>query len=190
MKENSPLLGRTRNFRREQPFPQKPNERADQKDRTNDDNGSCRQGTTSQPEVKLANKGTSKLLTAECIQNRSETFVIPDNDWQDFRSETSLVDTIFGRRGSIVRSEHSIVQPEEKFNYTMTETRKEHRSLAIASSKRTSEELSVHVELLQESSTEVSTALQHVEHGKFFLMTTFYVGNLLLEEGNKLFELD
>ena len=51
--------------------PTEAGERADWKVRTNYDNGSCRQGATSQPEVKVANKGTSKLLIAECIQKWS-----------------------------------------------------------------------------------------------------------------------
>ena len=37
-------------------FPTEADERADRKDRSNDDNGVCRQGSTSQPEVKVANK--------------------------------------------------------------------------------------------------------------------------------------
>ena len=41
-------------------------EQADRKVRSNDDNGARRHGATSQPEGKVANKGTSKLLTAEC----------------------------------------------------------------------------------------------------------------------------
>ena len=67
----------------------------------------------------------------------------------------------------------------------MTEMRQEHRRLAFASSKQTLEELSVQFELLKDSTTEGNTVLQHVEHGKLFRMATFYVGNLLLEEGNK-----
>ena len=39
-------------------------------------NGPCRQGATSQPKVKVANKKTSKLLTTEFIQNWSETIVV------------------------------------------------------------------------------------------------------------------
>ena len=87
-------------------------------------------------------------------------------------------------------SEHSTVQTEEKVGYTMTETRKEHRSSAFASSKQTSEELRVQFELLQESTTEYSATLQHVEQRELLRMTTFYVGNLLLEEENKCFEMD
>ena len=37
----------------------------DQKDRTKGNNGAGRQGATSQPEVNVAIKGTSELLTAE-----------------------------------------------------------------------------------------------------------------------------
>ena len=85
--------------------------------------------------------------------------------------------------------EHSIAQAEVNLNYTMTEMMQEHRSIAFASSEQTSEEFSLHFELLQDSTTEGSTALQHVEHRKLFRMT-FYVGNILLEEGNKSFELD
>ena len=67
--------------------------------------------------------------------------------------------------------------------------RQEYRRLPFASSKQTSEELSVQVELLQESA-EVSIVLQHVQHGKMFPVTMLYVGNLLPEEGNKWFNLD
>ena len=42
--------------------------------------------------------------------------------------------------------------------------RQEHRSLAFASSKQASQEMSVQFELLQESA-EISTVLQHVKHG-------------------------
>ena len=59
--------------------------------RTKADNGACRQGAKSQ-EVKAANKVTSKLLRAECIQNWSETIIV-EKCRQDFRSETPLVDT-------------------------------------------------------------------------------------------------
>ena len=38
-----------------------------------------------------ANRGTSKNLIAERMWNWPETFVV-DNGWQDFRSETLLVD--------------------------------------------------------------------------------------------------
>ena len=51
-------------------------EQADRNDRTKAENRACRQGATSQPDVNLVNKGTSKLLTAECIQNWLETFVV------------------------------------------------------------------------------------------------------------------
>ena len=69
----------------------KADEQADRKDRTKAENRACRQGAPSQPDVKVANKGTSKFLTAECIQNWSETFVVEDCR-QDVRSETLLVD--------------------------------------------------------------------------------------------------
>ena len=131
-------------------------------------------------------KGTSKLLTAECIQNWSETVVVADNCRQDFYSGSLLflVDTkqFSEEEIHLVRSEQSIVQTEVNLNYTMTETRTEHRSLALASSKQTWDELSVQFELMQESTKEDTTALQHVEHGKFFRMTMFHVGTLFLEE--------
>ena len=99
-----------------------------------------RQGATSQPDVKVANKGTSKLLTAECIQNWSETIVV-DDGWQDVRSETLLVDTkqVLEEEINLVMSEHSVVQAEVNLNYTMTETRKEHRSLKFALCKQSSQ---------------------------------------------------
>ena len=90
----------------------------------------------------------------------------------------------------LVLTEHSIVQTDENLNYTMTETRKENRSLAFASSMQNPVELSVQFQLLQESTTEGTTALQLVEHEKRFPMTTFYVGYQHLEEGNKGFQLD
>ena len=64
--------------------------------------GACRQGATSQPEVKLANKGTSKLHTAESIQSWSETLVL-DNGRQDFRSENYFLPG--GCRTSFARNE-------------------------------------------------------------------------------------
>ena len=126
----------------------------------------------------------------ECIQNRSETVVV-ENFRQDFRSENLLVDAtqVFEEEIHLVMCEHSIVQTEVNLNYTITGTKKEHRSLAFATSKQTSEELGVQVELLQESAT-VSTVLQHVQQGKLFRETRFYASNLLLEEGNKCFKLD
>ena len=85
----------------------------DWKDRTKADNGACRQGATSQPEVRVANKGTSKLLTAECIQNWSETFVV-DNGRQYFCSDTLLVDTkqVLKEEIHLFMSELSIMQTE------------------------------------------------------------------------------
>ena len=44
-------------------------EQADWNDRTKTENRACRQGATSQPDMKVANNGTSKYLTAECVQN-------------------------------------------------------------------------------------------------------------------------
>ena len=95
--------------------PTEADERAGWKDRSNYDNGSCRQGETSQPEMKIANKGTSKLPTAECIQNWSETIVV-ENCRQDFRSETLLVYTkqFLEKEIHFVRSELSIVQTKGK----------------------------------------------------------------------------
>ena len=164
-------------------------EQADQKDRSKADNEACRQGATSQPEVKVANKGTLKVLTAECIQNWSETFVV-DNGRQDFCSESSFVDTkqVLEEETDLVMSEHSIVQTGENLNYTSTETRKGHRSLTFASSKQTLEESSVKFERLQESA-EVTSVLQHVQQLKLFRVKTFYDSTLLPEEGNKCFEL-
>ena len=86
-------------------------------------------------------------------------------------------------------SEHSVVKTEMNLNYTMMETKKEHRNSAFASSKQTLEELSVQIELLQEV-VEVSTALQQVEQLNLFLLTPFFAGILLLEERNKCIELD
>ena len=87
----------------------------DQKDRTKGNNGAGRLGATSQPEVNVAIKGTSKLLTAEWIQIWSETFVVADNGRQDFRSETVLVDTkqFLEEEIHFVMSELSIVQTGE-----------------------------------------------------------------------------
>ena len=45
------------------------------------------------------------------------------------------------------------------------------------------------LELLQEMA-EVSTVLQKVQQGKLFQVTIFYDSTLLLEEGNKCFELN
>ena len=159
-------------------------------DRTKPDYGACRQGARSQPEVKVANKGISKLLTAECIQNWSETFVV-DNGRRDFHSAILLVDNkeVLEEEIHLVLSEHSIVQTEVNLNYTMTETRKEYRSLAFASRKQTLDESTVPFELLQESA-EVITVQQDVQQGTLFQVTVFYAGTLLLEERNKRSELD
>ena len=173
--------------RRDLNLPTEADGRDDGKNRTKTDNGACRQGAKSQPEVKAANKGTSKLLTADCIQNWSETIIVEKNR-QDFRSETLLVDAKQVVKEEMVLSEHSIMQTEENLNYTITEERK-YRSLILATSKETSEELSVQVELLPEKA-EVCTVLQHVQQGKLFRGTSFHARNLLLEEGNKCFELD
>ena len=134
------------------------------------------------------NKRTSKRLTTEWMWNWSQTFVV-DDGWQDFRSETLLVNTeqVFKDEIHLVMSEHLIVQTEENLNYTMTETRKEQRSLTFALSKQTSEESSVQMELLQKSA-EVITVQQDVQQGKPFQVTMFNDSNLLPEEGNKCFE--
>ena len=179
--------GKFSELRRDSKPPTEAVERADWKDSTNVDNGRCSQGATSQPDVKVANKGTSKFLTAECIQNLSETIVV-ENCRQDLRSETFLMDTkqLLEEEIHLV-SEQSIVQTQENLNYTLTETRKEHRSLTFASCKQTLEESSVQFELLQESA-EVITVQQDVQQGKLFEETRFYASKLLLEEGNKCFE--
>ena len=97
--------------------------------RTKADNGACRQRAKSQQEVKAANKVTSKLLRAECIQNWSET-IIREKCRQDFRSETPLVDTIHVLEEEIhfVMIDYWIEQTEVNLNYTMTKKRKEYRS--------------------------------------------------------------
>ena len=137
-----------------------------------------------------ANKETLKNLTAQWMWNWPETFVV-DDGWKDFSSETLLLDTteVLEEEIHLVMSEHLIVQTEEILDYPMTETRKEHRSLAFASNNETSEELSVQLELLQEMA-EVSTVLQKVQQGKLFQVTIVYDSTLLLEGGNKCFELN
>ena len=177
-------------LRRDSKPPTEADEQADRKDSTDVDNGTCRQGATSQPDVKVANKGTSKFLTAECIQNWSETFIV-DNGRQDVRSETLLVDTkqVLEEEIHLGMSEHSIVQTEEVLNHTMAETRKEHRFLSFASSKQTLGESSVQHELLQESA-ENTAVQQDIQQGKIFEVMMFHDSTLLLEEGNKCFEFD
>ena len=76
---------------------------------------------------------------------------------------------------------------EEILKYTLTETRKEYRNSAFASSKQSSEELNVKLELVQESA-EVFTVQQDIQQGKIFEVTMFHDSTLLLEEGNKCFE--
>ena len=177
-------------IRRDSKPPTEVDQQADRKDRTDVDNGTCRQGATSQPDVKVANKGTSKFLTAECIQKLSETFIV-DNGRQDVRSETLLVDTkqVLEEDIHLGMSEHSISQTKENLNHTMAETRKEHRFLSFASSKQSSEELNVKLELLQESA-ENTAVQQDIQQGKIFEVTMFHDSTLLLEEGNKCFEFD
>ena len=177
-------------LRRDSKPPTEADEQADRKDSTNADNGTCRQRATSQPDVTVANKGTSKFLTAECIQNWSKTFIV-DNSRQDVRSETLLMDTkqVLEEKVHMFMSEQSIVQTEEILKYTLTETRKEHRNSAFASSKQSSEELNVKLELEQESA-EVFTVQQDIQQGNIFEVTMFHDSTLLLEEGNKCFEFD
>ena len=129
-----------------------------------------------------ANKGTSRNLIAEWMWNWPEKFVV-DNGWQDFRSETLLVDTkqVLEEEIHLVMSEHLVVQTEENLDYAMTKTRKEHRSLTFTLSKQTSEETSVQLELLQDR-TDVSTVLQNVQQGKLFQVKMFYDSTLLLEK--------
>ena len=154
------------------------------------DDGTCRKEAISQPDVKLANQGTSQLITTECIQKLSETFIV-DNGRQDVRSETLLVDTkqVLEEDIHLGMSEHSISQTKENSNHTMAETRKEHRFLSFASSKQTLGESSVQRELLQESA-EVFTVQQDVQQGKIFEVTMLHDSTLLLEEGDKCFEFD
>ena len=154
------------------------------------DDRTCRKEAESQPDVKLANQGTPQLITTECIQKLSETFIV-DNGRQDVRSETLLVDTkqVLEEDIHLGMSEHSISQTKENLNHTMAETRKEHRFLSFASSKQTLGESSVQRELLQESA-EVFTVQQDVQQGKIFEVTMLHDSTLLLEEGNKCFEFD
>ena len=169
-------------LRRDSKPPTEADEQAD--DRT------CRKEAISQPDVKLANQGTPQLITTECIQKLSETFIV-DNGRQDVRSETLLVDTkqVLEEDIHLGMSEHSISQTKENLNHTMAETRKEHRFLSFASSKQSSEESSVQRELLQESA-EIFTVHQDIKQGKIFEVTMFHDSTLLLEEGDKCFEFD
>ena len=107
-------------LRRDSKPPTEADEQADREDRTNADNGTCRQGATTQPDVNVTNKGTSKFLTAECIQNWSKTFIV-DNSWQDVRSEFLLMDTkqVLEEKVHMFMSEQSIVQTEENLNHTL-----------------------------------------------------------------------
>ena len=166
-------------LRRDSKPPTEADEQAD--DRT------CRKEAISQPDVKLANQGTPQLITTECIQKLSETFIVD----KDVRSETLLVDTkqVLEEDIHLGMSEHSISQTKENLNHTMAETRKEHRFLSFASSKQSSEELNVKLELLQESA-ENTAVQQDIQQGKIFEVTMFHDSTLLLEEGNKCFEFD
>ena len=169
-------------LRRDSKPPTEADEQAD--DRT------CRKEAISQPDVKLANQGTPQLITTECIQKLSETFIV-DNGRQDVRSETLLVDTkqVLEEDIHLGMSEHSISQTKEILKYTLTETRKEHRNSAFASSKQSSEELNVKLELVQESA-ENTAVQQDIQQGKIFEVTMLHDSTLLLEEGNKCFEFD
>ena len=169
-------------LRRDSKPPTEADEQAD--DRT------CRKEAISQPDVKLAKQGTPQLITTECIQKLSGTFIV-DNGRQDVRSETLLVDTkqVLEEDIHLGMSEHSISQTKENLNHTMAETRKEHRFLSFASSKQSSEELNVKLELLQESA-ENTAVQQDIQQGKIFEVTMFHDSTLLLEEGNKCFEFD
>ena len=71
--------------------------------------------------------------------------------------------------------QHSIVQTEE-LNYTMMETRKEHISLAFATSERISEELILNRGLLQECAEVITVQklLQHVQLGQLFQVLCQY----------------
>ena len=71
---------------------------------------------------------------------------------------------IFEEGIHLVMSDHSILQTEENLNYTMTETRKEHRSSTFALGKQSSQESSVQLKLLQKSA-DVITVQQDVQHG-------------------------
>ena len=154
------------------------------------DNETCRKKAISQPDVNLANQGTSQLITVECIQKLSETFIV-DNGRQDVRSETLLVVTkqVLEEDIHLGMSEHSVSQTKENLNHTMAETRKEHRFLSFASSKQTLGESSVQHELLQESA-ENTAVQQDIQQGNIFEVTMFHDSTLLLEEGNKCFEFD
>ena len=55
--------------------------------------------------------------------------------------------------------------------------------------KQTSEELTLHFELLQENA-DVTAVLRHAQQGKLLQVTMFYDSYLLLQEGNKCFESD
>ena len=146
-------------------------------------------GAISQSEVNLAIKETSELLTAECIQNWSETIIVEKCRQTSVQKPSYW--TALEEKIHLVMNEHLIVQTDENLNYTMSETRNEHRSSGFASSKQTLKESSVQFELLQENAetTTVKKLLPHASQANLFSVTTFYADNLLLEEGNKCFEL-
>ena len=114
------------------------------------------------------NKGTSKNLIAEWMWNWPETFVV-DIGWQDFRSETLLVDTeqVLEEEIHLVMSEHLIVQTEETLDYTMTETMKEHRSLAFTSNNETLEHSSVQFECCKEGQQKLSPYYRTYDRGNY-----------------------
>ena len=140
--------------------------------------------------MRVANKGTSKLLTAECIQKCSETIYV-ESGQQDFLSDTLLVDAkqVLEQEIHSVNNEHSMVQAEENSICTITETMEEYKSLAFSTSKETSEEMNLQFELLPEFA-KVSTVLPPVHQRKLFREKRFYADDLLPEEGNKCYELD
>ena len=135
-------------------------------------------------------KNARSFSPSTWMWNWPETIVV-DNRWQFFRSEAILVDTTHPLENEIylVVSEHLILQTEEILDYSMTERKKEHKSFTFASSEQMLEESIVQSELLQENA-EVITGLQNVQQGNFYLVRNFDDNNLLLEEGNKCFEMN
>ena len=75
-------------------------EQADWNDRTKPDNGACRQGETSQAAVKVANKGTSKLIASGYIQNMSNNHRRSVSARLPFRNTPREYQTSFKRRDS------------------------------------------------------------------------------------------
>ena len=89
--------------------------------------------TRSEPHYQRNIEGPHSRMHAELVRNNH-----CGKCRQDFRSEFLLVDARKGLEEEIhlVMNEHSIVQTDENLNYTMTETRGEHRSSTFASSKQ------------------------------------------------------